>query len=952
MMKKINEKNKYTAHIISHTHWDREWYLSSKYTNEWLIPFFNNLFAMFENESEYIFVLDGQLAMVEDYFEELDKKKYNVNVYKRKIRKYVKQNRLFIGPYFLQPDWQLLSEESLIRNLLIGIQSAKALGGSMDVGWMLDNFGQISQTTQLHKEFGLRGLYVWRGVEMNPTDVQSEFLWESPDGTKLPAIYLLDSYRNVMRLAEHSDIMKKRVYDEFKKLEPFATTSNILLMNGYDQEMNPDNIQPYIKNGKMDTDTLRIIQSNPEKFISDVMSENPVLKTLKGALYSGRFISVFPGVMSARIYLKLQNDDQQKALEKRVEPLSTLIWALGGEYENTQIREAWKTLLKNHPHDSICGVSIDDVHSDMEGRTRIVNQLTLSLTERKLKELSSLINTSKCDDDEVKVVFNPSFFPRNEYVKFDNGSFFVKGIPALGYKVVEKSDKISDRLFIEKHTVNNKEIKVSFNDNGSFDLFYKRTGKHYKELGLIEDRADTGDEYNYSYPDVDKIITSKDCKIKISFHNKSEEQVVVKVELEMELPESDARSHTKRSEKTRKLPIVTYYTIDADSPIVKCRTVLRNTVKDHLIRTLFPTNINSEFAYAGSPFDVVKRPIYIEDYDESSIPETVKRVIIGAREAKPNTIFLNREFVDLNNGNEGLTVLSKGLPEYQIVNGSTIALTLFRSVGWIAKKINSRIGDAGPEIFTPGAQCLREMEFEYAVYPHTGDVETGLVCRTSDLYNTSLVKFTTDRHLGVLDMEKSYFSASDSNSSLKITALKRSEDGRSIIVRGYNSSTKSTTVKINCSLEIIKACLTNLLEEEKKTIKSTGNSVRFSLEAKKIFTIKLDIKREDYPLNDNCDVLFERENIKENFDRYKYTPDVSPREVLSERKRAEALKEKMDHPMWRRTALEAQLSAILTQHRYNEKRITELGYGLNEARIQRRVYDYIKYFKDPDQEVK
>ena len=77
----MNKMNKNTVHIISHTHWDREWYLNSKYTNEWLIPFFNNLFALFEKEPEYIFVLDGQLAMVEDYFEELDKNKYNVNIY-------------------------------------------------------------------------------------------------------------------------------------------------------------------------------------------------------------------------------------------------------------------------------------------------------------------------------------------------------------------------------------------------------------------------------------------------------------------------------------------------------------------------------------------------------------------------------------------------------------------------------------------------------------------------------------------------------------------------------------------------------------------------------------------------------------------------------------------------------------------------------------------------------
>ncbi|MCK5201992.1 MAG: hypothetical protein KAR21_26745, partial [Spirochaetales bacterium] len=106
-------------------------------------------------------------------------------------------------------------------------------------------FGQISQTAQIHKEFGMKGLYVWRGVEMDPADVQSEFLWESTDGTSIPSIYLLDSYRNVMRLAEYENIMKQRVYAEVTKLKPFTTTENILLMNGYDQEMVPDDIQPF-----------------------------------------------------------------------------------------------------------------------------------------------------------------------------------------------------------------------------------------------------------------------------------------------------------------------------------------------------------------------------------------------------------------------------------------------------------------------------------------------------------------------------------------------------------------------------------------------------------------------------------------------------------------------------------------------------------------------------------
>lgn len=939
---------KKTAHIISHTHWDREWYLNSKYTNEWLIPFFDNLFKMLEKEPDYIFVLDGQMAMVEDYFEELDKHKYNIHEYKRKIRKYVGQNRLFIGPYYLQPDWQLLSEESLVRNLLYGIQTAKELGGAMNVGWMLDNFGQISQTSQLHKLFKLEGLFVWRGVEMDPNDVQSEFYWKSPDGTSLPSIYLLDSYRNVMRLAEFNDIMKERIHDEMNKLKPFATTSHVLLMNGYDQEMIPDDIQPYISNGKMDTDKFRIIQSNPVKYIRDVMSEKPQLKTLEGALYSGRFISVFPGVMSARIYLKLQNDEQQKALEKRVEPLSTLIWALGGEYEKTQIKEAWKTLLKNHPHDSICGVSIDDVHTDMENRSRVVNQLTQSLTEQKLKELSGLIDTSNCMDEEVKIAFNTTMQTRTENVSFEVGSYYVKDIPAMGYKIIETSDETDEELIVDGLSISNNEIKADFNPNGSFNLLYKKSGKQFENLGLIEDRADTGDEYNYSYPKTDVIITSATCKADIEIIERSATKVVIRTQLVMDLPESDTAKHTTRSSELRQLPIINYYTIEVGSAIVKCKTLLRNTVKDHIMRVLFKSGIQTDYAYAGSPFDVVKRPIFIEDYDESSIPEDVKKVIIGAREAKPNTIFLNREFVDLNDTKEGMAVFSKGLPEYQVIEKDTIALTLFRSVGWIAKEINSRIGDAGPEIFTPDAQCLREMQFEYAVYPHTGTTDQGEVCNQSNLYNSDLVCFTTDKHQGILSDGNSFFKASDSKNLAKITAIKRSEDGNSVTIRGYNSGGSETNVVISSAFEIQKAHLTNLLEEDDKQVEITNNEVTFSVGSKQIFSLKLQIVRQSHTMSDNIDFTYELSRQKELFNDFEYASYVSEEEIQSELARAEALKPKSDHPLFRRTALEAQLSAILSRHRSNERKIRELGYDLNEARVQRRVYDYIKQFKDPD----
>ena len=79
------------------------------------------------------------------------------------VRKYVREGRIIAGPYYLQPDWQLVSEEALIRNLLYGRAIAEELDGGSKTGWLLDNFGQISQACQIHEQFGMNGIVVWRG---------------------------------------------------------------------------------------------------------------------------------------------------------------------------------------------------------------------------------------------------------------------------------------------------------------------------------------------------------------------------------------------------------------------------------------------------------------------------------------------------------------------------------------------------------------------------------------------------------------------------------------------------------------------------------------------------------------------------------------------------------------------------------------------------------------------
>ncbi len=723
------------------------------------------------------------------------------------------------------------------------------------------------------------------------------------------------------------------------------TTKNVLMMNGYDQEMVPDDIQPYIKNGGLDTDEIQVVQSNPEQYLGSVLAENPELETLKGALYSGRFISVFPGVMSARMYLKLQNDKSQKAIEKLAEPLALLDYLNGGDYDATTLEKAWELLLKNHPHDSICGVSIDDVHSDMEERTRDFHFLIDHLIRKTAMNLAKRIDTSAMEDVNY-FTFNPSTYARKEVVTVDDKDYLVD-LPAFGYASLEGGrDTSIAAVTRDGNVIGNGLIEVTVNADGTFDLVDKETEAEYKGLGKLEDAGDAGDEYNYSYPDVDKLFYSTDSDVKVDYISESDLKVAVEVRFDMELPESVVNNRKERSDKMMKMPVRSVYTVEAGSKVVSVKTEILNTVKDHIVRALFPTDIEAKFSYAGSPFDVVERPIHIDDYDESMIPDNVRRVIVGAREAKPNTIFLGRELVDINDGKKGLAVISKGLPEYTVYKGNNaIALTLFRSIDWVAKEINTRIGDAGPEIYTPEAQCLRQMTFEYGVYPHAGHYDEGGVLKAADSFNTELITVVTDRHEGALSANESFVSVEDQTGFVRVTSVKRSRDKKGIVLRMYNGSDKAATVKVNSAFALTGAKRVNFLERDKDELTLDGNGFEIEIKGKVIETLYLTVDQDALVQSEAAAGAYADvydETVSYNFGEYPSVPMVTLEDIASEEKRAEGWLPKIDNPLFRRTALEAQLSAILTRDRYHEQEVTKLGYGLNEARVKRRVHDYIQ----------
>ena len=926
----MNVTDSITIHIISHNHWDREWIFTSEYTNRWLVPFFDNLFEMLERYPGYRFVLDGQTLMIEDYLSQLPEEEAKAK--EAEIRRYVKERRLTAGPSYLQPDWTLVSGEALVRNLMIGHRMAERLGGVMKVGWLLDNFGQIAQAPQIHQGFGIDGVFLWRGPGMDPDEMSSEFWWESPDGSRVLAIYLLNTYRNAMALSEIKEIARDRVISQARKLRPFASTPNVLLMNGYEQDPGPDDVLPIIEEVNKE---VRCVQSLPSEYLEAVKKFSPDLPTLKGYLYSGRYMPILTGVFSSRMYLNQSNNECQREIERWAEPFATMAWAFGGEYPRPRIGEAWKSLLLNHPHDDICGCSIDDVCRDMMERFERSHRIASEVTEESLRTIAQALDTSRAEGPVAIVVFNPSCWERRgvmglscevppepfsirdgegrpipyQLVKREGNEaklyLLADQVPPLGYKtyyLVPRGGEAKSHRQVtasdEDKTMANDHLKVKINSDGSLTLTDKRTGHVYEGLGYFEDGGDIGDTYDYSYPLRDRIITSLGGKAQITLEESGPLLARFRIEFALEIPKGLTEDRKERSEETGEYPIVSWVELAADSPRVNIETVVNNVAKDHRLRVLFPTSLETDCSYAEEPFDVARFPIEPEVYPEE-IPERLRRLVIAGRNTVPIATHPFRSFVTVNDGQKGLAVLSKDLTEYEILDErKTIALTLLRAVGWLARNdLLTREGDIGPQILTPEAQCLGRHTFRYSIYPHCGDWFEGKAHLQAEDHSLEIRAVQTSPHSGRLPDQFSFLRlSSDPPHAFRMTAVKASEEGNDLIVRFYNVLDRKVKGELKIQAGVREAYAANLNEEQGQKLLIKGDSVKIEARGKEIVTLRMKLEPQELihgPPQESTRLI---PHLKyEGEPRVEPPPMVTEEEIRGEEERAQALAAKVEH---------------------------------------------------------
>lgn len=820
--------------IFSHTHWDREWYKTFQEFRFGLVEVIDQVLNLLQaGEYEY-FILDGQTIVLEDYLEirpEL----------KETLAKWIKKGKLIVGPWYILPDEFLVSGESLIRNLLLGMQIADDFGKCQSIGYLPDMFGHIAQMPQILNGFGINKAIVWRGV--NPKN--TIFKWQGLDKSVLLSSHLSDGYYNTFLI--NYENQKKDLETQLNKLKTHSYNNTILFPNGGDHLAPPKHIKEIISDINKQYPEYKFIQSTLEDYFKSLNIKNNDLETIVGELRDPERAYILPGVFSARNYLKQKNYELQNLITYWAEPLSVINTVLGNDYNQGFINLAWKYLLQNQPHDSICGCSTDQVHKEMIPRFDSATQICNKIIKKSMENIASSLSLEK--DNHYIIFFNTTDweydsvekvtldFLKNENVetfsltdeegkeiaykllsKTDMKKFVseidvlpdwieirrfeiileIKDIKNLGFKQIkvnlnkEPELKISDNnVKVTNNSIENEIISINI-ENSKLILNDKSNNESYY-INNFKTTGDAGDEYNYSPPHEDFISEAKIINSIKLFE--SEIEATLKIDYEMELPLgiNDDRKSMKDEKVINK--ITSYITLKSGDPIVYFKTDILNNASDHKTTVSFTSSINHSEknlrCIYDTQFGILEQDVISNDkpYDMDRYKERIE------------TTFAIQNFADLSSENSGLTMISRGIPEVEISKDEyyQMSLTILRSVGWLSRDdLRTRGGGAGPAFPTPEAQCLGLNSFEYYLYPHKKSLTK------SDVIKKVQQTVTGIKHMQYKSVEKSKVSIGNNLLNLKSeslikSALKMSEAQDGVILRFYNPMPYSQEYKIQPS---------------------------------------------------------------------------------------------------------------------------------------------------------
>lgn len=862
----------YRIFVLHHTHWDREWWATLQDFRIRLVELMDALLETLDTDASFrSFLLDSQTIVLRDYLEIRPQQR-------EKLAAYIREGRIQCGPWYILPDEFLLSGEAHIRNLWLGRRVAQDLACPiLDVGYIPDTFGHIAQMPQILRGFGIDNAFLWRGRGGDAGEVKQEFLWQAPDGSEVLAHWFPDGYYQMPFLHfgnpdRPEEDKLGRIFRSIEKWGPRATTDVLLMPYGGDhQSIDRDLPAKIAQANRAIADLGEIRWATSQEYVAAIRERNPRLETVRGELRAfGRdYPYMLPGVLSARLYLKQLNFRGQTWLERYAEPLSALAWLRGRRYDADLLWKAWELLVQNHPHDSVCGCSIDQVHREMIPRFDQSRQIAQILAEKGAQHINARLDTRDlAEGDEALVVHNTLPRSRSGWAsvwleRSAVSPYTHRLLDSEGNEVpftareVEGVRPLTDRYFYteigfladdvpglghRRYWLTRREMPLDAKQvqfSAVQPVARLKGSETVTDLWVGQNRL----ENRWLRVDVDTqhgtlTITDKSSGQVYTGLNDFDDGGDAGDSYNFSAPLNDlllrssdgARVHVSVAEAGYGRAALR---IDLDWALPEALAPDRTSRSSHYVDTRISTvvtlqadarRVDVTTEWENRSRDHRLRALFplgaaVEHSSAQGQFAVTRRPVTvpfsGNGWAEPFVPTVPQQgWISVAAGSQGLTIANRGLPEAEVLadGQGTVALTILRAFGWVSREdLLSREGGAGPTTPAPDAQCLGHNRVNYAIVPHYGDWLGARSYRQAEDYLVPLYGSHTGRHAGDLPAVSGLVQL-EGRHTLALSACKKAEESDALLLRLWNVASEPTQARVRTTRRVAAARLVDLRE--------------------------------------------------------------------------------------------------------------------------------------------
>ena len=750
--------------VVAHTHWDREWYHPAGRFRHRLVALVDELVDEPPPPGSS-FLLDGQAIVLDDYLAVRPERRAEVSALLR-------DGRLEAGPWYVLADELIPSGEGLVRNLLAGRDTLRGLRAEAPpVLYCPDAFGHPAALPDLAVGFGLATIIVWRGYGGRRSPRGDAVRWRAPSGADAVLYHLApDGYELGSSLPDERSAAEQRWRRLEQVLAPRAVLGVALLPNGADHHARQRYQRVAVAALAECAHPVEVVPSSLRHFAAAVQdaARDRALPTIRGELRdSYGYTWTLQGTLGSRASQKRENARLERLLVRDAEPWLALSAEEANASARALLRATWRALLAGHPHDTLCGTSVDEVaraldarHADVAARAEPLRDDAIAslighdveavrrgqagwkpavvLRNRAARPRGGIVELRleatladvavgpgsaerqgrrrrlppwKVDGMSVQVLRRRERVALTESPRDYPDADLIADVHAVGWVGELPGYSVSTRLQRGGGAGRREQPRVPVGVEGtSLDNGVLRVDVAAGGAVTLHDLA--------SGRSVEHVVALEDGSDAGDLYTPAirdarlvpaepRVRVVHRGPLRGELAlEWRLPAPSRRALASR---CTVSLALDAAAAFVRIRVEGVNAAPDHRLRLLLRTGLGAANTIADAAFHLVeRRPLVLPPDDE-----VMERLVPTA----PLHRYVSRYGADA-----GATVFSDGLAEYEALADGSVAVTLVRAVGSLSRHdLPERPGHAGWPADTPLAQSIGAYRAELAIALHGPD---------------------------------------------------------------------------------------------------------------------------------------------------------------------------------------------------------------------------------------